>query len=199
MTVVRRLADFRTEWCHQCECGGQQFLLVAAEHDAIVGTTGCLRCGKTQPADWVYDVAKDVLRDAVRDARRFDEHLTAWRDNNAWHAAEIDRLSSEVGILKKRIRLVADDIAFFGFDSALVLNCGDTFAYACADAEDVPDDQIDLVRRMHDKFGYTGLVAWIASRRKCEPLIQRQTAAYREARAFLDSTTVPTTAEGTEK
>ena len=93
---------------------------------------------------------------------------------------------SVVGILKKRIRLVADDIAFFGFDSTLVLNCGDTFAYACADAEEVPDDQIDLVRRMHDKFGYVGLTAWIAARRKCEPLIQLRTEAYREARAFLE-------------
>jgi hypothetical protein len=125
VTVVRRLADFRTEWCHQCECGGQQFLLVAAEHDAIVGTTGCLRCGKTQPADWVYDVAKDVLRDAVRDARRFDEHLTAWRDNNAWHAAEIDRLSAALAKYGEHLTPCArregfyDDECACGLDAAL--------------------------------------------------------------------------------
>ena len=99
-----------------------------------------------------------------------------------------EAVCSECETLKRRIALVADDIAFFGFDGALVLNCGDTFAYVCADTEEVPDDQIDTVRRLHDKHGYTGLVAWIARRRGTEPLLQRRTEAYRAALADIDHT-----------
>ena len=138
-------------------------------------------------------------RDALRAALAIkDSTAMALSASVSKLKAERDAALAREKVLEKRIRLAADDIAFFGFDSALVLNCGDTFAYACADAEEVPDDQIDLVRRMHDKFGYVGLTAWIAARRKCDPLPQLQTAGYREAREFLDRTAVPASGERSE-
>jgi len=135
-----------------------------------------------------YDVIA-IIRGIAKDAVGRGTERTAGQPTDS-----LSEDLSEAGVLKKRIRLVADDIAFFGFDGALVLNCGDTFAYACADAEEVPDDQIDTVRRLHDKHGYPGLVAWIARRRGCEPLIQLRTEAYRAALADIDGATSQTPA-----
>jgi hypothetical protein len=46
------------------------------------------------------------------------------------------------------------------------LNCGDTFAYACADAEDVPMDDLYEVARLRYERGWPALVEWIIKRRK---------------------------------
>ncbi len=69
----------------------------------------------------------------------------------------------------------------------LFLNVGDTFAYACADAEEVPADEatLALLARLYSEHGGSGLVAWAARRRGVEPLEQLRTPAYMAAREAL--------------
>lgn len=59
----------------------------------------------------------------------------------------------------------------------------DTFAYACADAENIPLEALPVVLRLREEFGYEGVTAWAANRRGEEPLKQLQTDKYKEALA----------------
>lgn len=50
------------------------------------------------------------------------------------------------------------------------VSCGDTFAYACADAERLPFDQIETLYRMWRKDPRLGVTAWCVMRRKERPI-----------------------------
>jgi hypothetical protein len=96
----------------------------------------------------------------------------------------------EIERLRDRVKLVADDIGVYfargeSPEPYLVLLCSDTFAYATADAEPVPDDQIAIVRRLYADYGDAGLIAWASWHRGCEPLQQHRTETYQMARASL--------------
>lgn len=43
--------------------------------------------------------------------------------------------------------------------------CSDTFFMACADSESFTKTDIDIITEIKSLFGYTGLVAWVSSRR----------------------------------
>lgn len=55
----------------------------------------------------------------------------------------------------------------------MLLNCNDTFAYACGDAEDISIDEIPafLEQTKDTKYGY---VAWIAKKRNEKPVVEYQ-------------------------
>lgn len=87
-----------------------------------------------------------------------------------------------------------DSIFFSSYDSetktwgewqdkpCLIMN--DTFAYACADAEDIEiEDLHDLVESVK-KFDYDGAIAYVALKRNREPLEERQTVRYKEAKEW---------------
>lgn len=100
--------------------------------------------------------------------------------------SDYDAAQQRIAELEAAINLVAqDEYAFFGAQGTLVINCGDTFAYACADAEELPFDKIEEVKALYKQYGYSGLVAWIAKRRQCEPIREWQNEAYCAARAAL--------------
>ena len=52
----------------------------------------------------------------------------------------------------------------------LLVSCGDTFAYACADAEELPYSQIEVLYGMFLLDPLWGPTAWAVSRRKIEPI-----------------------------
>ena len=56
----------------------------------------------------------------------------------------------------------------FLMDDKLHLNMNDTFAFACADCEEVPDDKIAEVASLYSRFGYCGLVYWVSKQRNWE-------------------------------
>ena len=87
--------------------------------------------------------------------------------------------------------LVNEEVAFIGCDhqhewpkdvanpcigqphgKELCLNMGDTFCYACADAETVKPEQCAEVADIYRRFGSTGLVCWSAKQRNEDPLIE---------------------------
>ena len=54
----------------------------------------------------------------------------------------------------------------------LCLNMGDTFCYACADAETVKPEQLAEVTDIYKRFGGTGLDCWTAKQRNENPVIE---------------------------
>lgn len=48
--------------------------------------------------------------------------------------------------------------------------CGDTFGYACADAEELPYAEIENLYKMHYNNPKWGSIKWVCLQRKCRPL-----------------------------
>ena len=65
------------------------------------------------------------------------------------------------------------------------LNCGDTFHYATADAEGFKLEHSSYIRELYDRFDYDGLVAWIATKRKQEPIAPCCTDTYKIAMQWI--------------
>lgn len=84
--------------------------------------------------------------------------------------------------------LAARDLVFFSsYNNELkdwdggwcaVINCSDTFGYACADATYIAPGQEREVKEIYEKYGWSGLVAWCALERDDVPLIELQTEKY---------------------
>jgi len=89
--------------------------------------------------------------------------------------------------------LAARDIVFFsertggGGDWIALVNCGDTFCLACADAEELTPERSWEVKTIYERCGWDGVVAWIAKARGEEPLEKLRTSGYMAAREFLDT------------
>lgn len=116
--------------------------------------------------------------------------LTACQLERSAYQRQLEAVLQANQRLRDRIKLVADDIGVYfargeSPEPYLVLLCSDTFAYANADAEPVPDDQIAVVRRLYADYGDAGLIAWASWHRGCEPLQQHRTETYHMARASL--------------
>lgn len=107
----------------------------------------------------------------------------------------------EIERLRKLYYLAAHDvISFSTYDAKTdtwpdcgqfytpVVNLNDTFAYACADGEELKDDQIDSLIRMYKEYDYPGIIAWAASIRGSEPIEPWRDEKYRIARAALSAT-----------
>ena len=56
--------------------------------------------------------------------------------------------------------------------AALWVFCSDTFAYSCADAEELPSGEIGPLTKICLDWGWHGVVKWVAMRRKRRPLGQ---------------------------
>jgi hypothetical protein len=66
--------------------------------------------------------------------------------------------------------------------------CSDTFAYATADGEDIPDDQVAVLADVYNRWHWAGVTAWVAWRRGTEPLDEHRVDPYLEARKYLEVT-----------
>lgn len=67
----------------------------------------------------------------------------------------------------------------------IVLPCGDTFAYGCADDEYPTVEDLPLLRHCYTNWGPSGVIAWLAHRRGIEPLLCLQDANYHTAKDYL--------------
>lgn len=116
---------------------------------------------------------------------------------------EVERLKTafsecerRLSVLDRLFYLEAHDVVFFGTYNEAIGNwddhwhpavcVNDTFNYG-ADADSLPEDQIDVLTDIHKRFGHEGVIAWSATRRGCEPLEKWRTAKYLEARAAIDA------------
>lgn len=84
------------------------------------------------------------------------------------------------------------------FDEALMLSerddevtvwlCVNDIFYYAADAEDVEIKELPLLAEIYDKFGWDGLIAWVAIKRGMEPLRRKfdKTVEYKSAVKFIE-------------
>lgn len=97
--------------------------------------------------------------------------------------------------------LAAKDLIFFGTnaeyengelignsntDIVFAVNMNDTFAWACADAEEFKLKDAGLLREIHDKFGWQGLTAWVSIIRNSTPISPLNTPEYKEIRKKVE-------------
>ncbi len=61
--------------------------------------------------------------------------------------------------------LLCADVGWLNHDGLFVLNMNDTWAWALADAETVPADELPEVSRLFRTFGYAGLLYWVTTKR----------------------------------
>lgn len=69
-------------------------------------------------------------------------------------------------------------------------NLNDTFEYATADSEQIyldSDGNQDMLVDVWAKFGYTGIVAYVAKMRNVEPLLKHRTDVYYQAKRHLEN------------
>jgi len=65
-----------------------------------------------------------------------------------------------------------DTYAVFFEDDKRLINLNDTFAYACADAEIVKEEQVPEIVKIYRDWGHIGLICWSAKQRNEEPVIE---------------------------
>jgi hypothetical protein len=122
-----------------------------------------------------------------------EEKRTEWQDG--WNAAVIGHTNKICKIhdwfdgLPEDIRPIAEELIVGealslsidddGIRPYLLIN--DTFEYACSDCEDVTLEDLPLIRVMWREYGYEGLVAWVAKKRKIEPIPEYRNIHYRRA------------------
>jgi len=51
----------------------------------------------------------------------------------------------------------------------LFLNCNDTFAWGCADAEEVKSSELEELYKLYKKYGYSGTTIWVCKKRNEQP------------------------------
>lgn len=54
-------------------------------------------------------------------------------------------------------------------ENRLLLNMNDTFAYACADCEEVPEGKVEEIISLYKRHGNNGLIYWVAKQRGEDP------------------------------
>jgi len=102
------------------------------------------------------------------------EQRDGWK--NGWNACvtEYGKRFSEV--LQQDFGKYTDDILFLSLsgagwikDGKFLLNMNDTFCWACADAEEVPFEELKDAVSLFSNFGYDGLIYWVAEKRGIDP------------------------------
>lgn len=137
-----------------------------------------------------------IIRDGVETLRTewqdgWNACVTAITDKHGVFTVWAEALSEEQRAMI--LKLMNDDgepvtLLFRDGTVHLTLTCGDTFAYACADAEFFTLDELPEIARLWKAHGYYGTVAWIARKRGAEPVKEyRYAAGYLKAKADLDA------------
>jgi hypothetical protein len=104
--------------------------------------------------------------EAVEGIEDFEPFFARLKELNTWWKS----LPADVQTVMQE--LLVNDTLILLRDKVGVL-CSDTFAYACADFEAAPLDQLSVIKHMDSTYGYAGLAAWVAHRRmKDEPDIR---------------------------
>ena len=93
-------------------------------------------------------------------------YKAGWNDAIIAMAKELNRLErKDWGLMSEDALLLLLYGGAFIVEGKLHLNMNDTFAFACADDEEVPDDKIVEVTNLYRKFGYDGLTYWVSKQR----------------------------------
>lgn len=112
---------------------------------------------------------------------------------------ENSALRTDAQRMHKVMVMASHDVVFFGgfiYDPdcrefripPLLLLCSDTFGYACADGEEFTLDEVDQPFDLWQKYGFDGIVAWVADKRGLTPVTGTQTQlGYKSASADINA------------
>lgn len=105
----------------------------------------------------------------------------------AGYEAELTALREMVQIERE---LLHGDVIFYGTGPDgkphRCILISDTFAYACADAESLSDDELREFYAFWREHGDAGATAWVADKRGMEPIPPACTDEYQRARVALN-------------
>ena len=73
-------------------------------------------------------------------------------------------MSEEKNELKKAVKILIEGSHYFA------LNMNDTFAYACADVEEMVPEEFEKIIPIIAKYGHDALTAYAAYKRHTEPI-----------------------------
>jgi len=76
------------------------------------------------------------------------------------------------------------------YSHGITLNANDTFGWGCAESCEVDILDIPKLRQMETKYGYEGVLAFMAKVKKEDPLSQLVNARYKAAKKELKSYTL---------
>lgn len=84
----------------------------------------------------------------------------------------------EQDVIKKFILM--DEFQFFFTDDGIkfCVLVNDTFYYSTADCEEIEPHELTKVRDLYDKYGYNGVIAWVAHKRGEDILEQLENEKY---------------------
>jgi hypothetical protein len=99
---------------------------------------------------------------------------TEWQDG--WNASLMDYSKRLYKVIEDNFDEYTNDILFLQLsgagwmqDGKFVLCMNDTFAWGCADAEEVPKKDLHEVVELYHRFGCSGLAYWVAQKRGYDP------------------------------
>lgn len=134
-----------------------------------------------------------------RDKDGVEHKRNEWQDG--WNAAiehviesqyKIDDFYQSLTSVEKSdiIYLLENDcisIEYYEETIRLYTNMNDTFYYACADQENVEIYDLNLLRKLYEEFSNDGMTSWVSVKRKQDPIDERNTQKFQEARNYLNS------------
>ena len=99
-------------------------------------------------------------REAIR-AAASDDYRCGWNDRS------VDQFTREKSLMAQATSGLSDDVRCllasglaFWSDDKLSLNMNDTWAWACSDLPEVPEDQLSEAARLFRAYGFAGLMYW---------------------------------------
>jgi hypothetical protein len=132
---------------------------------------------------------------SIRNSDGTTHHRTEWEDG--WNAAISSILDRWIEIerwyytLTEKQQHAVDMLYASGYlmvqyhmtnkNIDLWINVSDTFAYACADAEEITVDDLEELQNLYIKYNWEGLVAWVAKKRNYLPLEKYQNEKFKES------------------
>lgn len=125
----------------------------------------------------IYPQASITIDEKGKETTRTER--TEWQEG--WNAAlmeiskriyEVEKRIEEEGISDELSLLLIADVGWL-HDGKFFLNMNDTFLYACADSEEVTEEEIKDVAGFFANYGYKGLTYWVARKRGFDPDIPR--------------------------
>lgn len=118
------------------------------------------------------------------------DYQNGWNDAIMEHTQKVIKIHNYLDTLKPEHRTALENLmleeviqlAVRDDKTSLWLNVNDTFYYA-ADGEDFEPGDLPKLNELYEKYGWQGIIAWVAKKRNMEPLPTKfkKTDAYTEA------------------
>jgi hypothetical protein len=106
---------------------------------------------------------------------KYQRACETWEGNHQRLMAAFEEMKARAEKAEAALALAAEDEeAFVGHGAdgapALFVNLNDTFGYACADCEEVPQEEVIALFDLYQREGWPALIRWAATRQRQTPI-----------------------------